>query len=96
MTTTETTTAPARTIEATRTLSIIALIAGIASVALGQTFFLPIAAIVFGVLGYQREPAGRAYAIWGIALAAVALFGWAILTVVGFVFAAPWIAFGLL
>ena len=88
------TAAPASTF-ASRPLSTIALIAGIVSIVFGQTFFVPIAAVVLGVLGYRQEPAGRAFAIWGIVLGAIALFGWAIFAFVGFAFAAPflWFAF---
>ena len=82
MTTTEAPTsisaAPVSTVTA-RLLSTLALIAGIVSVVFGQTVFVPIAAMVLGVLGYQREPAGRAFAVWGIVLGAVALFGWVLL-----------------
>ena len=81
---------------AERTLSTLALIAGVVSVALGQTFFIPLAAIVLGVLGYQREPAGRAFAVWGIVLGAVMLFGWMILALIGVLFFVPFIPFAFL
>ena len=48
---------------------------------------------MLGVLGYQRELAGRAFAVWGIVLGAVALFGWMIFAFVGLVFAAPFLWF---
>jgi hypothetical protein len=66
-----------------RTLSTIALIAGIVSVAFGQTFFVPLAAVILGVLGLQREPEGRSFAIWGIVLGAVMLVGWLLLLTIG-------------
>ncbi len=79
-----------------RTLSTIALIAGIVSLAFGQTFFVPLAAIVFGVLGYRREPAGRVFAIWGVVLGTVMLFGWILLAIVGALFVIPFIPFAFL
>lgn len=78
---------------ATRTLSTLSLIGGIVSIALGQTFFVPIAAIVLGVLGYRQEPTGRAFAIWGIVLGCVALFGWMIFAFIGLLLAGPWLWF---
>ena len=98
MTTTQspTTTAPApaaTTTFAARPLSILSLIAGIVSIAFGQAFFVPIAAVVLGVLGYRQEPTGRGFAVWGIVLGALALFGWVIFGVVGLALAGPWLWF---
>jgi len=67
----------------------------IVSVVFGQTFFVPVAAMVLGVLGYRREPAGRAFAVWGIVLGGVMLFGWMLLAIYGVVFAAPLIGLAL-
>ena len=100
MTTTEAPTSPSqqapRALAPERTLSTLALIAGIVSIVFGQTFFVPIAAIVLGVLGYQRELAGRAFAVWGIVLGAVALFGWVLFAFVGTLFIIPFIPFAFL
>ena len=100
MTTTEAPTATPqqapRVLAPERTLSTLALIAGIVSIVFGQTFFVPIAAIVLGVLGYQREPAGRAFSVWGIVLGAVALFGWVLFAVLGALFVIPFIPFAFL
>lgn len=100
MTTTEAPTAtsqPApRALTPERTLSTLALVSGIVSIVFGQTFFVPIAAIVLGVLGYQRELAGRAFAVWGIVLGAVALFGWVLFAIVGALFVLPFIPFAFL
>lgn len=74
-----------------RTLSTLALITGIVSIVFGQTFFVPVAAIVLGVLGYQREPFGRAFAVWGIVLGALALFGWVLFAIAGALFVLPFI-----
>ena len=95
MTTTQTpVSTPASTAVATRTLSTIALVAGIASIVFGQSFLIPIAAIVLGVLGYRQEPYGRSFAIWGIVLGAIGAFGWTLFGLIGLVFAAPFFWLG--
>ena len=78
-----------------RTLSIVALVLGAASVLFGYTFLVPVAAIVVGILGYQREPEARTMAVWGIVLGAVMSVGWVLLGFVGIAAAAPWLLFGL-
>ena len=102
---TETTALPAATpsrpalaqpeLAGSKNLSIIALVLGLASVALGYTFLVPIAAIVVGVLGYRREPGGHAMAVWGIALGALMAFGWLIAGFFGLLFAGPFFLAGL-
>jgi hypothetical protein len=98
MTTTQspisTATTPAAAIPFTaRPLSILSLIAGIVAIVFGQTFFVPLAAVVLGVLGYRQESTGRAFAVWGIVLGGLALFGWLIFAFVGLAFAAPFLWF---
>jgi len=78
-----------------RTLSIIALALGAASVLFGYTFLVPIAAIVVGILGYQREPEARVMSVWGIVLGAVMSVGWIFLGFIGLAAAAPWFLFSL-
>jgi hypothetical protein len=87
------TAAPAASVD--RNLSIIALVLGLASVVFGQTFLVPIAAIIVGVMAYRREPGGRAMAVWAIVLGAVMAFDWVVVGVLGLVFAAPFFFFGL-
>ena len=77
-----------------RTLSIVGFVLGIASLVTGQAFFMPAAAIVLGIIGYRREPAGRTFSILAIALGALALFGWMIVAALGLAFALPFFAFG--
>ena len=91
MTTTQTT--PAPSIATTSPLSLTALILGVSSVVFGQTFIVPIAAIVLGILGFQREPLGRTLAVWAIVLGALMLFGWVLLLAVGALFFAPFLFF---
>jgi hypothetical protein len=73
-----------------RTLSILSLVAAIASIPLGHVILLPIAAIVLGFIAREREPWGRNLSIWGIVLGFVILFGWII---VGAIAAAFWLPF---
>jgi hypothetical protein len=81
--------APAATVAPPRTLSIVSLVLGGASVLFGYTFFVPIAAVVLGFLGLQREPAGRTMATWGIVLGLVMSVGWLIIAVTGLAVIAP-------
>ena len=83
--------APAVVVE--RTLSVVAFALGVASVVLGQTFVVPIAAMVLGIVAYRREPSARAFAVWGIVLGAVMLFGWILFAVIGALFFIPFIPF---
>lgn len=91
MTTTETPTATSSATTASTTLSVLALVGGIASIVFGQTVLIPVAAIVLGILGYRQEPSGRAFAVWGIVLGILALFGWVLVAIVGLAFAAPFV-----
>ena len=79
-----------------KNLSVIAFILGLSSLLLGQTFLIPIAAIVLGIIGYRREPSGHALAVWGIVLGAVMSFGWFVAAVVGLLFAGPLFLVGLI
>jgi hypothetical protein len=72
-----------------RTLSIVSLVLGGASVLFGYTFIVPIAAIVLGFLGLNREPAGRSFAVWGIVLGFLMSVGWVIAAFAGLAFLAP-------
>ena len=91
MTTTEnpapSTSAPART------LSILSLVAAVASVPLGHIVVLPIAAIILGFIAREREPEARTLANWGIGVGFVLLFGWIAIWAVA---AAFWLPFALL
>ena len=81
-----TTTTPAPAIETpavatvapVRTLGVISLVLGVASLAFGLFFIVPIAAIVLGALALKSEPASRAIAIGGIVTGAVSLGGFLI------------------
>lgn len=62
-----------------RGMSITSLVLGLVSIFSGFTFIVPIAGLVFGVIGIKREPAGRGMAIAGLILNSVMLVGWIIL-----------------
>ena len=76
-----------------QTLSVLALVLGIVSLVFGQTFFLPVAAIVLGFLARTREPASRTMGTWGIVLGFVSLFGWLLLLIPLAIFT-PFFLFG--
>ncbi len=56
-----------------RTLSVVSLVLGLASVFLGISILVPIAGIVTGAMALKREPAGRTMARWGLWLSIATL-----------------------
>jgi hypothetical protein len=72
-----------------RTLSILSLVAAIASVPLGHFVLLPIAAIVLGFFARSREPWARTMSTWGIVLGFVILFWWVIVGAIALSFWVP-------
>jgi hypothetical protein len=68
--------------------SITSLVLGLVSLLMGFTLLMPIAAIVLGIIGAKKEPAGRGMSITGIVLGGVCLIGWVIGIVLFFVFIA--------
>jgi hypothetical protein len=86
---------PSATYADSKNLSVIAFILGLSSLLLGQTFLVPIAAIVVGVIGYRREPSGHALAVWGIVLGALMAFGWLVVAIIGLALAGPFFLVGL-
>lgn len=79
-----------------RTLSIISFAGAIAALVFGQTVILPIVAIVLGFVARRQEPAGRTFALWGIILGFVGLFGWMLLPLAAVAFVGPFFLLGLL
>ncbi|MDH6238397.1 DUF4190 domain-containing protein [Cryobacterium sp. CG_9.6] len=68
-------------------LSVTSLVLGLISVFFGFTFLVPLGALIFGIVGLKREPAGRGMAITGIIIGGIfmlfwVLFGSAILTLI--------------
>jgi hypothetical protein len=82
-------------VQPSQTLSILSLVAGIASLIFGQTFIVPVAAIVLGFLARTREPASRTMSTWGIVLGFVSMFGWLVVILISLIIAAPFLLFGL-
>lgn len=60
---------------AARTLSVTSFVLGLASIVFGWTFVAPIAGLVVGIVALGREPLGKTFAVWGIVLNALMLFG---------------------
>lgn len=56
--------------------SITAMVLALVSIFFGFTFFLPIAALIFGIIGAKKEPAGRGMAIFGIVVGGIAALFW--------------------
>jgi len=59
--------------------SITALVLALVSIVFGFTLILPLAALIFGIIGAKKEPAGRGMAIVGIVIGALDLVLWLIL-----------------
>jgi len=72
-----------------RTLSILSLVAAIASVPLGHFFILPLAAIVLGFIARTREPWARTLSTWGIVIGFVLLFWWVSIGLLAIAFWVP-------
>lgn len=73
-----------------KTLSIVSLVLGLASIFLGISILVPVAGIIVGVMARKREPAGRTMALWGIGLSIATLVIGALLWIIagGFIIAA--------
>lgn len=74
-------TAPSASISAAstsadRVLGILALVFGIASVALGFQPVFAIAGLILGILSLRREPTARGLAIGAVVTSSVTLAGW--------------------
>lgn len=66
------------------------LVLGICSLFAGWTFFAPVVGLVLGVMSLRGEPRARTQAAWGIALNAIAMSIWIIVTILALAFG--WIA----
>jgi len=64
-------------------LAVWSLVLGLASIAFGFTFVVPIAGLVLGILSRRREPEGRTMALVGIISSAVMLVGTLIALAIG-------------
>ncbi|PQZ55684.1 MULTISPECIES: hypothetical protein [unclassified Microbacterium] len=68
----------------------VSLVLGICSLFAGWTFFVPIVGLILGIVSLRGEPRARTQAAWGIALNAIAMSIWVILTILALAFG--WIA----
>jgi hypothetical protein len=59
--------------------SVTAMVLGLVSLFLGFTFVVPIVGFIFGLVGLNKEPAGRGMAIAGLVLNGLMLLGWVLL-----------------
>ncbi|QNE48455.1 hypothetical protein F1C58_09210 [Glaciihabitans sp. INWT7] len=75
--------------DTSRSLGITSLVLAIASIVFGYTLIVPVAAIVVGSIGLNREPAGRNYSTWGIIVGAVSLALPVLALAFGLAFLAP-------
>ncbi|HEY8914148.1 hypothetical protein [Lacisediminihabitans sp.] len=73
----------------TRLFGILSLVLGIASIVVGHTVLVPVAAIVLGIIGLRREPASRAFSVWGIVLGSVMLALPVLIVAIGVAVLAP-------
>jgi hypothetical protein len=64
-----------------RGLSITSMVLGLGSILFGWTFLVPIGAVIFGIIGLRREPAGKGFALTGLIAGGVILLGWILLVV---------------
>ena len=63
-------------------LSIASMVLALVSILAGFTFLVPIAALILGIIGLRKEPAGRGMALTGVILSSLILLVWAIIVVV--------------
>ncbi|MBM3715129.1 MAG: hypothetical protein FJW64_05220 [Actinobacteria bacterium] len=66
---------------------------GICSLIAGWIFIAPLVGLVLGVKSRGREPQARTMSGWGIALNAIALFGWIVVLILiagGYILSGWW------
>jgi hypothetical protein len=56
--------------------SVTALVLGLVSIVFGFTLLVPLSALIFGIVGLKREPAGRGMAIVGIVIGGLFMLFW--------------------
>jgi len=62
-----------------RGLSVTSLVLGLASIFFGFTFLVPLGALIFGIVGLKKEPAGKGMAVTGIVIGAAFMLFWILL-----------------
>lgn len=72
-----------------KAFSVSSLVLGIASLAFGYTFIVPIVGLVLGILALKREPSNSVMSWWGIVLSGLSLLGGVLIAILGIVFILP-------
>ena len=62
-------------------MSIASMVLALVSIVFGFTFLLPIAALILGIAGLRKEPAGRGMAMTGVIISSLILLVWALIVV---------------
>ncbi|MDR2320427.1 MAG: DUF4190 domain-containing protein [Microbacterium sp.] len=63
-------------------MSIASMVLALVSILFGFTFLVPIAALILGIAGLRKEPAGRGMAVTGVIISSLILVVWALIVVV--------------
>ena len=66
-------------------MSIASLVLALVSILFGFTFLVPLAALILGIMGLRKEPAGRGMAVAGVIVSSLILVVWALIVVAFFV-----------
>ncbi|MGN8026299.1 DUF4190 domain-containing protein [Microbacterium sp. 22242] len=66
-------------------MSIASMVLALVSIVFGFTFLVPIAALILGIAGLRKEPAGRGMALAGVIVSSFILLVWVLILIVFFV-----------
>lgn len=62
-------------------MSIASMVLALVSIVFGFTFLLPITALILGIIGLRKEPAGRGMALTGVIISSLILLVWALIVI---------------
>jgi len=62
-------------------MSIASMVLALVSIVFGFTFLVPIAALILGIAGLRKEPAGRGMALGGVIISSLILVVWALILI---------------
>ena len=62
------------------------MVLALVSFLLGWTFLVPLAALILGIIGLRREPAGKAMALTGVIVSGIILLAWVLIIVAALFF----------
>ena len=60
-------------------LSIASMVLALVSILAGFTFLVPITALILGIVGLRKEPAGRGMALTGVIVSSLILLVWVVI-----------------